>query len=231
MFYKMGAPIPGWLFTWPMILIAIGIMTGIRTRFHNPGSLILIVIGSIFLIDQVSPRMNFHDYILPAILISIGIIYIFRPRHTWYSGKRKWRRMDFAWESPLTNPTTAATPEPAPGVEDDAEFIDINAVFGGVKKVILSKNFKGGEINCFMGGTELNLMQADLQGTARLEVNNVFGGTKISVPSNWDLKNEVTAIFGGIEDKRSLTSAVRDPSKIIVLTGNCVFGGIEITNY
>ncbi|MGZ4048066.1 MAG: LiaF transmembrane domain-containing protein, partial [Bacteroidia bacterium] len=81
--YKMGAPIPAWVFTWPVLLIAIGFLTGIKSRFHNPGAFIMIVIGGIFLVDQTSPELKFHDYILPAILIGVGIIYIFRPRHTW----------------------------------------------------------------------------------------------------------------------------------------------------
>jgi predicted membrane protein len=232
--YKMGAPIPGWFFTWPVLLIAIGILTGIKSRFHNPGAFIMIVVGGIFLIDQTSPELNFHNYILPAILIGVGLIYILRPRHTW-SGRRgrKWNRSfyeapNFSSQSPEPyNPTMKNA-----GVhEDDAEYIEINTAFGSVKKIILSKNFRGGEINCFMGGTEINLIQADLQKPARLEINNVFGGAKLLVPSNWDVKNEVTAVFGGIEDKRNITTAVRDPEKVIILNGTCVFGGIEITNY
>ena len=29
--YKMGAPIPQWVFTWPVLLIAIGLLAGIKT--------------------------------------------------------------------------------------------------------------------------------------------------------------------------------------------------------
>jgi hypothetical protein len=74
-------------------------------------------------------------------------------------------------------------------------------------------------------------MKADMQHSASLEVNNIFGGTKLIVPSNWDIKNEVTAVFGGIEDKRNIAAGIVDPGKILVLNGTCVFGGIEITNY
>ncbi len=82
-----------------------------------------------------------------------------------------------------------------------------------------------------MGGAEINLMQADLQHNIVLEVNNVFGGTKLIVPSNWDVKNEVSAVFGGIEDKRSINTSVPDQDKILILKGTCVFGGIEVSNY
>lgn len=229
--YKMGAPIPSWFFTWPVLLIAIGFLTGIKSRFHNPGAFIMIVIGGIFLIDQTSPELKFHDYILPAILIAVGIIYIFRPKHTW-EGRydRRWHRSFY--EAPNYTPPSNYSEEKADTefTEDTAEYVEINAVFGSVKKIILSKNFKGGEINCFMGGAELNLMKADLQKQVNLEVNNVFGGTKLIVPSNWDVKNEVTAVFGGIEDKRNV-AGVTDPGKVLVLHGTCVFGGIEVINY
>lgn len=82
-----------------------------------------------------------------------------------------------------------------------------------------------------MGGAEVNLLKADIQRAVKLEVTNIFGGTKLIVPSNWDVKNEVTAVFGGIEDKRNIATGVTDPGKVLVLHGTCVFGGIEVINY
>ncbi|HEY5406808.1 MAG TPA: LiaF domain-containing protein [Ginsengibacter sp.] len=230
--YKMGAPIPGWVFTWPVLLIAIGILTGIKSRFHNPGAFIMIVIGGVFLLDQTSPELNFHNYILPLILIGVGLIYILRPRHFRSGGyKRRWRDVDY-FQSPVVPPAENFSGNKSNINEnDDGEYVEINAVLGGVKKIILSKNFKGGEINSFMGGTELNLLKADILKPVVLEVNNVFGGTKLIVPSNWDVKNEVTTVFGGIEDKRSLNSTTPDAGKILFLKGTCIFGGIEVTNY
>jgi len=229
--YKMGAPIPGWVFTWPVLLITIGIITGIKSRFHNPGAAIMIVVGGVFLVDQTNPELNFHNYILPVILICVGLIYIMRPRHGWhYRARRAWRRPFYEPGSYKSAEDYFQKKNDTIVQEDNAEYVDINAVFGSVKKIILSKNFKGGEVNCFMGGSEINLMKADLQSQVSLEVNNVFGGTKLIVPSNWNIKNEVTAVFGGIEDKRSITE-MADPGKVLVLHGACVFGGIEVTNY
>ena len=230
--YKMGAPIPQWVFTWPVLLIAIGLLAGIKSRFHNPGAFIMIMIGAIFLIDQNSPELNFHNYIIPAILISVGLIYILRPRHYWGGmSQRHRRRVDYYHPSPVNHPSPDYIEPKNSAQEDNAEYVEINTAFGSVKKIILSKNFKGGEINNFMGGTEINLMKADIQHPITLEVNNVFGGAKLIVPSNWDVKNEVTAVFGGIEDKRTINTGIADPGKVMVLKGTCVFGGIEITNY
>lgn len=229
--YKMGAPIPSWIFTWPVLLIAIGFLTGVKSKFHNPGSFIMIVVGVVFLVDQSVPGIDFHNYIVPAILIGIGLVFIMRPRHHSFNKDRdRWRRMESRRESRHESVSNNFKSENI-SMTDNAEYIDIHAVFGGVKKNILSKNFKGGEIVSFMGGTEINFMQADIQHPVVLEVNNVFGGTKLIIPSNWDLKNEVTAVFGGIEDKRSFNNIMPDNNKTILLKGACVFGGIEITNY
>jgi len=234
--YKMGAPIPSWVFTWPVLLIAIGLLTGVKSRFHNPGALIMIVVGGVFLIDQTSPELNFHNYIVPAILIGIGLVFMLKPRTNWgnmHKHKRDWRRMQYGNESTFDKPgpplNYVGSKNSTQG--ENEEYIEINTAFGSVKKIILSKNFKGGEINSFMGGNEINFMKADIQGPVVLEVNNVFGGTKLIVPSNWDVKNEVTAVFGGIEDKRNINSGIADQGKVLILKGTCVFGGIEVTNY
>ena len=226
--YKMGAPVPGWLFTWPVLLIAIGLLTGIKSRFHNPGSSIMILIGGIFLLDQSIPGIDFHNYIVPIILISIGLLFILRPRPA-RCGRRNryWNRMDFNEEA-FANNAGRGDAHPA---DDNAEYINVHAVFGGIKKNIVSKNFKGGEIVSFMGGSEINFMQADIQHPVVVDVNNVFGGTKLIIPSNWDVKNEISAVFGGVEDKRSFNNSVPDSNKKILLKGACVFGGIEVTNY
>jgi predicted membrane protein len=228
---KMGAPIPSWIFTWPVLLIGIGLLTGIKSRFHNPGALIMMVVGGIFLIDQSQPHLNFHNYILPAILIAVGIIFMLKPRHNWghVSGKHKRKWQQYNQPAIEENPVNYVDTKNASG--ENAEYIEINTAFGSVKKIILSKNFTGGEINSFMAGNEINFMKADIQHPVVLEVNNVFGGTKLIIPASWDVKNEVTAVFGGIEDKRSVAGSIPEPQKVLLLKGACVFGGIEITNY
>ena len=223
--YKMGAPLPAWIFTWPVLLIGIGLLTGIKSRFHNPGSFILILIGSVFLIDQSVPGIDIGNYVAPIILIGLGILFILRPRHHSFGRYRRarWQQSAFA-EHEMNTANFTSTKE-------NEEYIDVHSVLGGVKKNIQSKNFKGGEIVCFLGGAEINMMQADIQGTVVLEVNNVFGGTKLIIPANWNVQIEISATFGGVEDKRNFQSNVPDQDKKIILKGSCLFGGIEIANY
>jgi len=107
---------------------------------------------------------------------------------------------------------------------------EINSVFGGTKRKILSKDFKGGEINTVFGGNDIDLSQADINGTATFETNIVFGGVKLIVPAHWQIKSEVDCVFGTVEDKRRDTN-VSAENKTLVLKGGVVFGSIEIKSY
>jgi predicted membrane protein len=227
---KLGAYIPDWLLSWPMLLIACGLLIGFKSNFRNAGGFIMILVGCAFLLGDLIPTLDLRDFIWPGILIIIGISFILKPRVR-IPHKRHWRRWEEYKTQNFNQPEYTSAEYASPEVKDSSEFIEINAVFGGVKKIVLSKNFRGGEINTFMGGAEINLQQADIKQAVSLEVNNVFGGTKIIIPSNWDIKNEVTAVFGGVEDKRSINLPTPDVTKSIILRGTCVFGGIEIKNF
>src|ERR1044071_2056235 len=77
---KMGAPIPVWVFTWPTLLIAIGLFIGFKSNFRNPGWIIMFIIGGFFLTDDIVPGNNLHIYIAPLILITVGAFFILRPK-------------------------------------------------------------------------------------------------------------------------------------------------------
>jgi predicted membrane protein len=224
---QMGAYFPEWLFTWQMFLIAMGVFVGLRHGFRGGGWFILILVGGVFLIDQFNPDIRLRHYIWPIILIAVGLIIIFRPRR--YGRMRYRRRFRSRFERWHDQYGPVSPNDPSNYSQED--YIDVTSVFGGVKKIVVSKNFKGGDISNFMGGTEVNLTQADFQGTITIDTSNIFGGTKLVVPSSWDVKSEVTAIFGGMEDKRDLHAIKPDPNKILIIDGTCMFGGIEIRSY
>jgi hypothetical protein len=115
-----------------------------------------------------------------------------------------------------------------PGTSED--YVDTTTFFGGIHKKIVSKNFKGGDVVTIMGGTELDLTQADFTGMVKLDVVQIFGATKIIVPSNWEIRSEVTAIFAGFEDKRQQPST-HNPDKVLLIDGTSLMGGIELRNY
>lgn len=95
---------------------------------------------------------------------------------------------------------------------------------------MVSKSFKGGDVTTVLGGSEIDLSQADFTGTVRLEVTQIMGGTKIIVPPHWEVRSEITAIFAGFEDKRQ-QPAMTNPEKVLIINGTSVLGGIELKNY
>jgi predicted membrane protein len=213
--------LPEWLFSWQMLLIALGLFLGVRNRFRGGPGFVLMLVGLVFLLNEYYPSFIDQRYIWPIALIALGAFLIFKPRRQ--HGHWQERR-----EQELAG-TTPAVPEAY--TYSDEDILDSTSVFGGVKKTIVSKSFKGGDIVNIMGGAEINLSQADLQGRVELEVTQIFGGTKIVVPPHWVIKPEMAAIFGGIDDKRNVQNATTDHSKVLVLKGTSIFGGIEIRNF
>jgi predicted membrane protein len=214
--------VPEWVFSWPMFLIALGFFLGIKHNFHGAAWFILMLVGGVFMIHEFFPELVTKEYLWPIGLIVLGLFLIFRPRrHNW-----DWRQ-----HVPPHNLNKVEGETEEAKYYSSEDYIDSTSIFGGIKKNILSKKFKGGDIVNIMGGTEINLMQADINGTVTLEVTQIFGGTKLIVPSNWEIKPEMVAIFGGIEDKRTMQNVTGNAGKILVLKGTTLFGGIEIKNY
>lgn len=218
----MQFPLPGWLFTWQMLLIAIGLFTGFRNQFRGGFWLILVVIGSVFLLDEFFPNLIVREYLWPLGLITLGLLFIIRPR----------RPRNQNWSKPIDGANREnVVIGTASSASFSDDFINSTAIFGGTKKILVSKDFKGGDIVNIFGGSEIDLTQADINGTVRLELTQVFGGTKLLVPAHWQIKPEMMALFGGIEDKRRPADLGSDSTKVLVLTGTSIFAGIEIKSF
>jgi predicted membrane protein len=216
---KAGADLPPWLFTWQMALITFGVFVGAKHRFRDWGWLVPVAIGSVFLADKFIEDISIEQFFWPIIIIFIGLIMIFKPKRSRDGVWRRWNEKHQEQFSAMNSQNT------------EEDFINAVTIFGGAKKVIISKDFKGGETTTFFGGVEINLTQADINGRAELELTQVFGGTKLVVPSNWKIQTEeLVSVFGGLDDKRK-NITTPDPDKTLVLKGTCIFGGIDIKNY
>ncbi|MEO6406244.1 MAG: DUF5668 domain-containing protein [Ferruginibacter sp.] len=222
---------PWWVFTWPMILIGFGVLSGIKHGFRGGGWLIMILIGSLFLANEIDTTLNLERYIAPIGIIAVGLLFILRPKKNRWSRYKGCDRNDWRNSAPAQGSTALANDDDKSSFNDRRDFIDVTAVFGGVKKNILTKTFKGGDIVSFMGGSEINLTQADFNGKVTIDVTNIFAGTKLIIPPTWDVQSDITAIFGGVDDKRSIGGVNVDSNKILILDGTCLFGGIEIRSF
>ncbi len=198
------------IFTWQALLIFLGLIF-ISNKENKGTGVILIVIGSFFLLPRViDVPYYWRSLFWPSILILLGLVVIFSSRRhrgsaTYFGGNKK---------------------------TSSDDWIDDVTVFGGGDRIINSQQFQGGKLTHIFGGSKIDFSRAQLApGRNYMEVVMIFGGTKLIVPESWDVKVEVTSVFGGFSDKRVRTIVVSETDRSLHITGVNVFGGGEIVNY
>lgn len=215
----LGAPLSPFIFTPGVLVMAIGFYIFAKNGFSRPGGLITMAVGAALLLHKIYPGVNIMQYAVPVIVIIAGLSmvafgYIFNSKKKGDACMNK----NNMWSSKSADFT-------------NENRLNERTIMGGINKTVISKNLEGGEISAIMGGVELNLMQADIQSKVVLNLNVIMGGVTIIVPSNWVIINEVTTILGGAEDQRASAGIQFDQSKILVLSGNLIMGGLEIKSY
>ena len=192
------------IFSWPALLIAIGTIGAINNK-NNGINYVIIIIGLVFLLGRLpGVHFEFKRLIWPFIFIFLGLLIL--TKQSRYGGRYRGFKK---------------TGSPA-------DFIDDTLVFGGGRMNITSKEFKGGRITAIFGGSEYDFHQAELaEGKNVLDIFHVFGGSKLLIPSDWDVKIDVISIFGGYSDKRMNLSESNN-NKELIIKGLVVFGGGEI---
>ena len=207
-----------YIFSWQSLLIAFGIFIlagGIRQHWFF--STILMTVGTLFLLDQFYEfKTGVANMIWPAILIIIGIAVLIR---IFFPSKRK-RCYDYTTDEVFENQVSS----------DD--YINVSRVFSGANMLVKSQSFKGGKASFIFGGGEFDLRGAQLaEGINILKIECVFGGVKIILPEDWDVSLETSGVFGGFSDeRRHLHNEVGDRTRKLIIKGEAVFGGGEITN-
>lgn len=212
------------IFSWPSILILIGISHMTRKHQIAWGSM-WIIAGLFFMTPRIVrafpeafPNIvaeNFAAAYWPVLIIIAGIIVII---HKYLFPGGKWFTH---WQYNTHNHSKTYS--------SSANF-EKNSIFGSGEHIILDKEFQGGEANSVFGGMTLDLRRTNLPiGETKLEINAVFGGITLYIPGDWNVETRVDAVFGGFEDKRRIMEPV-DPERKLIIVGACVFGGGEIVS-
>ena len=191
------------IISWPALLVLIGVVM-LFSRQNAIGGWVLILIGGIFLMPRILPNyFEWHRLFWPVLLLGLGSIIIIRE-----ATKHKYIK------------------------SGSADFLDIVAIFGGGDRQITSQNFQGGRITAVFGGSKLDLRHARLSpGDNILDLLLIFGGIKLILPPGWDVKLEVTSIFGGFSDKRIFSNTdVKEPGKELIIKGIALFGGGDLVS-
>jgi len=193
------------IFSWPAILILVGIFF-LLSRESKATGWILILVGGVFMLPRMGLEVpwGWQELIWPAILVGLGAILITRGLG---------RKRDDMGGGP--------------------DFIDDMSIFGGGDRVISSRAFRGGRITAIFGGSKYNMMSAELaKGRNIIDIFTVFGGAKFIIPEDWEVRIEVFAIFGGFSDKRHIRKEIpRDPTKELIIKGIAIFGGGDIVSF
>lgn len=253
---KAGIFIPDWVTTWPMILIAIGTFAVIKHEFKSFFGFVMLFLGAYFLLrNEFNFDFGLGQYIWPIGLITLGIYLILqrqRENKVLDNVREEWekkRKADSSYSKSYVeeakiveeNAKASAFAQGAQSTAGSgftrttgtafADRVNIDAIFSGVNRKLMTKNFEGGKITTAFGGVDLDLTSADFNGVITIQIDIIFGGVKMIVPPHWDIRTEVTNIAAGIEDKRYFREGGVDPNKVVVLKGTILFGGLEIKSF
>ncbi|MFW5890075.1 MAG: LiaF transmembrane domain-containing protein [Marinilabiliaceae bacterium] len=197
----------GIIFQWPSIFGIIAIINLIN-RKYTP-ALIFAIIWGLFIWPDIFPHLQIEvGKLWPVLLILVGILFI--------HGHQKRRKRTFIKSGET-------------GSNDQIEEI---AIFGENIRRIETDHFKGGEVTSIFGGNELYFNNSRVApGGAVMQIVNIFGGTKIVVPRDWNIQIEVVSILGGFADKRIYNPGEAPSGQTLKIKGVAIFGGGEIANY
>lgn len=187
---------------WPVALILVGVLKVSQSRCGTGvfGGSLFILVGVWLLLESFGlVTINVFD-LWPLLFVFFGASLIWRGLR----GKRS-----------------------ASGV-DGHSTINALAVLGGVHRGNNSRAFRGGDLTAIMGGCEIDLRQAAIDGEAVIDVFAMWGGIEIKVPEDWTVSSRVVPILGGFEDKtRPQRGAAMHR---LLIRGFAIMGGIEVKN-
>jgi predicted membrane protein len=188
---------------WPVGLIAIGAakLWQSRAGYGSPiGGVIFTLVGTWLLLDSLEyVEANLFDF-WPLLLVFVG-------------GMIVWQAVRGRQQRVLGN-------------ENDS--VNALAILSGVNRGSNSTSFKGGELTAFMGGVEVDLRQAAINGDAVIDVFAMWGGIEIRVPESWTVIGRVTPLMGGFEDSTRAPQVAS--THRLIIRGVVVMGGVEIKN-
>ena len=204
---------------WPMLLVLAGAVN-LRTRERRFWGLLLIIGGAFLQCRELGIAYFEWVQFWPLLFIAFGLMLM-------------WNAIEARKRSAPSSGTSGGTGGTGTNY-DPRTTVNGMAVFGAFERKVTTQDFQGGQVTAIFGGIELDLRDADMQGTeATLEINTIFGGSEIRVPDTWMVSYQGAPVFGGVEDKTSLRRSENpvDPRrKMLIIVGAVVFGGMEIKN-
>lgn len=190
---------------WWTLFIIIPCFIALFKDNRRTGNIIGIIIGiALLLACQGILRFDLvWKLLLPAILIIIGISFIFKDT---IGGKISKDIKELNKNRRDTN-------------EYCATFSEQNVKFD-------DETFNGADLTAVFGGVKCDLRKAIIEEDQVINATSIFGGIDIFVPEDVKVKIKSTPIFGGVSDKANHSK--EEQAHIIYINATCIFGGVEI---
>ena len=192
--------------SWPVFLMALGCFLIIRSR-GNFGGFVLIFIGGAYFLSRMfdlSVGEIFSNF-WPLLLIGVGISILLE----YWRGKPK------------------KTKSGQETVTDD--FIEVSGVLSDENLNVESQNLTGIKVSTMLGGVKINLFGAKPVKDCIIDLEILMGGVELFIPSHWKVRNDVSTLFGGVEESRRRSVPLEGTEQPeITIKGSVLFGGLEI---
>ncbi|UZN03971.1 LiaI-LiaF-like domain-containing protein [Cellulomonas sp. S1-8] len=89
----------------------------------------------------------------------------------------------------------------ATGRGEQEDRVTAIAFWWGAERRTRTRHFRSASLTAIMGGVELDLREADIEGSARIDVFTFWGGVEIKVPRTWEVRTSGLPLLGGWENK------------------------------
>ncbi|MCL1909005.1 MAG: cell wall-active antibiotics response protein [Holophagaceae bacterium] len=187
---------------WPLIIVALGAVKIIESKFRGFGGWIIIIVGLLLFASSMQGR-SIGSLVGPAIIIATGVFIVLQ-------AQKRNRKVPIE-------------------LQKSGDFARGTAILGGYKYKPNGGQFDGGEITAIFGGFELDLRQTSMKyDTARIDVFCMMGGGEIRVPEGWEVTIQASAIAGAVDDKTKALPATEEKSPKLLITGSVIFGGVIV---
>jgi len=185
---------------WPTLVILAGLLIVLNDKSAYIWALVVAGIGGVMLARTAGGYdIDVWSVAWPVVLVAIGVSII--------------------------KDGFIARKKPAPSASVQETY---SALLSGIESRNDSQEFTRARLSAVLGGTMVDLRDAKMKDNeAYIEVFALLGGIELRVPAEWEIRNESTAILGGVEVTSGKDAKTKN-APVLHVRGQCILGGVEV---